>query len=116
MTAADVAKQFTEALKAQKFEAAEALWADDVVSIENMDGPMQRMAGREAVHGKGVWWFGAHEVHGYDAQGPFVNGDQFAVVFKLDVTQKETGQRFQMDEVGIYTVKNGKVSEERFFY
>ena len=110
------AQQFTDALKAQNYPAAEAFWAEDVVSIENMEGPMQRLQGRAAVHGKGEWWFGAHEVHSYEALGPYVNGEQFAVVFRIDVTQKESGQRVKMEEVGLYTVKNGKISEERFFY
>jgi ketosteroid isomerase-like protein len=34
----------------------------------------------------------------------------------MDVTAKETGHRMTMDEVGIYTVKNGKIVEERFCY
>ncbi len=45
-----------------------------------------------------------------------MNGDQFVVRFKMDLTQKETGNRIQMDEVGVYTIKNGKIAEERFFY
>lgn len=32
------------------------------------------------------------------------------------MTPKESGQRTQMDEVGLYTVRNGKIVEERFFY
>ena len=115
MTTAAIAKTFTEALKRQDYPAAEACWAEDVVSIENMEGPMQRVAGREAVHGKSVWWFGAHEIHAFEAHGPYVNGDQFAVRFKVDVTNKESGQRVKMDEVGLYTVRAGKVAEERFY-
>jgi ketosteroid isomerase-like protein len=38
------------------------------------------------------------------------------VRFTMDVTPKATGQRMSMDEVGIYTVKNGKIIEERFCY
>jgi hypothetical protein len=29
---------------------------------------------------------------------------------------KATGERMKLDEVGIYTLKNGKIAEERFFY
>ncbi|CDX15581.1 conserved hypothetical protein [Mesorhizobium sp. ORS 3324] len=36
--------------------------------------------------------------------------------FTFDVTPKSTGQRATMDEVGLYTVKDGKISEERFYY
>ncbi len=94
----------------------EKYWSDDIVSIENMDGPMARLEGREAVHGKGVWWNGAHEVHGVETTGPWVNGDQFAVRWVMDVTQKESGNRLSMDEVALYTVKDGKIVEERFLY
>ena len=66
--------------------------------------------------GKGEWWSNAHEVHSSEVEGPYVNGDQFVVRFKMDLTQKETGNRIQMDEVGVYTIKNGKIAEERFFY
>jgi ketosteroid isomerase-like protein len=34
----------------------------------------------------------------------------------MDFTNKETGQRMQMDEHALYTVKDGKIVEERFFY
>jgi ketosteroid isomerase-like protein len=45
-----------------------------------------------------------------------VNGDQFALRFHLDVTQKASGQRMQMEEVALYTVREGKVVEERFLF
>jgi ketosteroid isomerase-like protein len=44
-----------------------------------------------------------------------VNGDQFALRFSMDVTPKG-GARLQMDEIGLYTVRDGKIVEERFFY
>ncbi len=34
----------------------------------------------------------------------------------MDVTPKESGQRMTMDEMAVYTIKNGKIAEERFFY
>ena len=34
----------------------------------------------------------------------------------MDVTQRESGNRIKMDEVALYTVKDGKIVEERFFY
>ncbi|MBC7506632.1 MAG: nuclear transport factor 2 family protein [Sandarakinorhabdus sp.] len=91
-------------------------WADGIVSIEAMDGPMGRIAGRAAVEAKGVWWNGAHEIHSVETTGPWVNGDQFSVRWVMDVTQKESGNRLKMDEIALYTVKDGKIVEERFFY
>jgi ketosteroid isomerase-like protein len=34
----------------------------------------------------------------------------------MDVTPKATGERTTLDEVGLYTIKDGKIVEERFFY
>ena len=116
MSTADVAKKFTDALKAGKFEDAEKFWSDDVVSVEAMDGPMKEAKGRTAVHAKGEWWTANHDVHKFETSGPYVNGDQFALRFLIDVTPKESGKRVQMDEVGLYTVRNGKIVEERFMY
>lgn len=91
-------------------------WADDIVSIESMEGPMARLEGKDAVISKGAWWNGAHDVHGIETFGPFINGDQFAVRWVMDVTQRESGNRITMDEVALYTVADGKIVEERFFY
>ena len=117
MTIAELAKDFTELLKKGDDEgAAERYNADDIVSYEAMEGPMAICQGKDAVKQKGDWWRQNHELHGASVEGPFVNGDQFAVRFKYDVTPKATGERVTMDEVGLYTVKDGRIIEERFFY
>jgi hypothetical protein len=36
------------------------------------------------------------------------------VQFDIDVTEKASNKRMQMSEVGIYTVKDGKVAREEF--
>jgi predicted ester cyclase len=86
------------------------------VSLEAMDGPMARIQGTDAVKAKSEWWYANHTVHSSTAEGPFVNGDQFAVQFSMDITDKATGKRVQMKEVGLYTVNNGKIVEEKFMY
>jgi SnoaL-like domain len=117
MTTTETAKAFTEMLKAGDHEgAAKKFNAANIVSLEAMDGPMARVEGAAAVKAKSDWWYGAHEVHKSAATGPYINGDQFAVNFDVDVTVKETGQRMQMQEVGLYTVKDGKIVEEKFMY
>jgi ketosteroid isomerase-like protein len=55
-------------------------------------------------------------VHGVEVSGPLVSGDRFVVRFKMDVTRKESGQRFTMDETALYTIKDGKIAEEAFFH
>jgi ketosteroid isomerase-like protein len=117
MTNADAIKAFADLLKAGKHEeAAQQFNAPDIVSIEAMEGPMARVEGAAAVKAKSEWWYGAHEVHSVTSEGPYVNGDQFAMRFAMDVTQKQSGQRMQMQEMGLYTMRDGKVVEERFFY
>jgi ketosteroid isomerase-like protein len=49
-------------------------------------------------------------------RNPYPNDDRFAVRFTYDVTNKGSGQRFTMDEVGLFTVKDGKIVREEFFY
>lgn len=116
----EVAAEFTQLCKAgQLEEAGRKFWSDKVVSIEAMEGPMARCSGVKEVQAKGQWWSENHEVHAFDTEGPFVNGDQFALQFKIDVTPKtgeQAGKRVQMAEIGLYTVESGKIVEERFFY
>ena len=117
MTTLELAKDFTNLLKKNDHEGAAAKYnSDDIVSYEAMDGPMREVRGRANVHAKGEWWTANHDVHKFETSGPYVNGDQFALRFSIDVTPKESGQRTQMDEVGLYTVRGGKIVEERFFY
>lgn len=112
-----VAHAFTALLKAGKHtEAADQFNAEDIVSIEAMAGNMREVRGRAGVKAKSDWWYSAHEVHGGTTEGPFINDDAFAVRFELDITEKATGKRMQMSEIGLYTVKNGKIAEEKFFY
>ena len=97
-------------------EAVQSLYADDIVSVEpHAMGEMPaEMRGLEAVKGKAEWFANAHEVHSCTVTGPYVARDTFVVQFDLDATDKASGERMQMGEVGIYTAANGKVSREEF--
>ncbi|MBX3493669.1 MAG: nuclear transport factor 2 family protein [Parvibaculum sp.] len=111
-----IARDFVALCKAGKFdEAGEKYWADTVVSVEPT-GEADAVHGRATVRAKGEQWSAAHDVHGMEVSGPYVNGNQFVVGFAIDVTAKADGQRISMDEVGLYTLKDGKIVEERFFY
>lgn len=115
MTTQDIAEDFVRLCKAGELDAAGTIyWSPDVVSIEPGAAPPAH--GIDAVKAKGEWWYANHEIHGVDVVGPFVNGDQFIVRFKMDVTPKASGERMQMDEDGLYTLRDGKIVEERFFY
>lgn len=117
MTIAEIAKDFTDLLKKGDDAAAGSKYnSENIVSYEATEGPMAVCEGKEAIQQKGEWWRANHEVHAADVEGPFVNGDQFAVRFTYDITPKETGKRITMNEIGVYTVKDGKIVAERFYY
>jgi ketosteroid isomerase-like protein len=117
MTNAEAITAFTNLLKAGDHAgAAKQFNAPNIVSLEAMDGPGARVEGLEALKAKWEWWESAHELHGATTEGPFINGDQFAVVFDMDVTEKATGKRSKGREIALYTMKDGKVVEEKFYY
>lgn len=99
-------------------EGLKSLYAPNAVSVESVDmGGGRETKGVEAIQGKHDWWNGAFEVHEQKIEGPYVHGaNQFGVIFELDATNKETGERSPMKEVAVYTVDNGKIAKEEFFY
>ncbi len=119
MDAKDIGTELVALCRQGKnLEAIEKFYSSDVVSVEAMAMPgMDRtQTGIEAIKGKNMWWVDNHEVHGGDVQGPFPHDNRFIVYFKFDVTPKQTGQRMTMEEVGLFTVENGKITKEEFFY
>jgi hypothetical protein len=112
MTTEEVAKKVVELVRKQAwYDALDALYDQDIVSVE-ATAPESR--GKEAVRGKIDWWVNAMEVHSFKASEPFVAHDRFVVQYDADVTEKESKQRRQISEVGVYTVKNCKIVREEF--
>jgi ketosteroid isomerase-like protein len=94
------------------------LFAKDAVSVEAGAPPgMERsVTGVEAIAAKSKWWVDNHEVHKAEVFGPYPHDHRFAVRFLYDITNKPSGKRMTMDEVGLFTVENGKIVREEFFY
>jgi hypothetical protein len=97
-------------------KALDELYAKDIVSVEahEMENMPAEMRGIDQVRGKTDWWEKNMEVHSAKVSGPFVARDTFVVQFDIDVTDKASKKRMQMSEIGIYTVKEGKVAREEF--
>lgn len=118
----EVGKKLVELCRQGKErEAMETLYGPSIVSIEAMGSPTMpaRMDGIAAVRGKADWWEKNNEVHSRQVDGPWPHGDRFIVHFKYDVTSKAgpmAAQRMQIDEAAHYTVKDGKIVQEEFFY
>ena len=112
MDTREVAGKVVEFVRKQAwYEALDALYDDNVVSVE-ATAPESR--GKEAVRGKIDWWVNAMEVHRFKASQPFVANDRFVLQYDADITEKESKTRRQLCEVGVYTVKNGKIIREEF--
>jgi hypothetical protein len=119
MTTQEIANNLVQLCSQGKFEeATKTLYSTDIVSVEAGAPPGQsrESKGLDAVKAKGEWWVANHEVHSANVEGPLVAGSHFAVTFKLDVTFKPEKKRFQMEEVAVYKVADGKIVYEEFFY
>ena len=118
-TIAEVANELVSLCReGRNLEAIDGFYANDVISIESVgDETMPaRMQGIDAVRGKNQWWFDNHDLHAQTVVGPYVGEGQFAVHYTFDVTHKPSGRRVNMSEMALYTVKDGKVVAEQFFY
>ena len=119
MTTSEVAARFVELCSQFKnFDAMKELYADDIVSVEASPRPNGSLetAGKAAVIEKSAGWAGATEIHGGSITGPYLLQDRFAVNFAFEVTPKATGKRLSVQEIAVYTVANGKITREEFFY
>jgi len=117
---AAVAEELADLCRAgQNLEAISKLYSPNIVSIEpvgSLDMPAE-MRGIDAIRKKNEWWYANNEIHSVEANGPFIgHGDQFAMNYTWDVTAKQTGKRIKMTEMALYTVQNGKIAREQFFY
>jgi hypothetical protein len=119
MTTKEIAAELVKLASQSKFhDAVETLFSPDIVSVEagGPEGMSREMKGKDAVIGKGEWWAANHEIHSMVVEGPLVAGSHFSVAYKIDATFKPEARRFQMEEIGIYQVADGKVVREEFFY
>jgi ketosteroid isomerase-like protein len=119
MSVADVANGLVNLCREGKFmDAISQYYSDDIVSVESVGNEQMpaEMSGIEAIRGKNQWWVENHEIHGVEITGPYVGDDGFTVKFAMDVTPKMTGQRMQMTEAAVYTVSDGKIVREEFYY
>jgi ketosteroid isomerase-like protein len=102
----------------RNMDAINTLYSPDIVSVESMGNEQmpREQKGIDAIRAKNEWWSENNTVHSAATDGPFVGDGKFAVHYKYDVTFKPTGDRQIMEEMALYTVNDGKVVREEFFY
>jgi hypothetical protein len=105
----------------KNFDVMRLMYSPDIVSVE---AGGSETAGKDAVIKKSERWAAGLTLHGEKVRGPFFSvpdpasteSGQFAVHYTFEVTPKSTGVRATQEEVAIYTVKDGQISREQFFY
>ncbi len=116
----DVARDFTAMLRLGQFEAAGArFWADDITSFEPADlsgGIQAFVGGIDAVRAKSESWFAASRIEDLSIDGPFITGDQFALFMDMAIVDRASGTAQPFTEIALFTVRNGQITEERYFY
>lgn len=107
----------------QHHVAMQELYAEDARHVEAMEcpgSPYKRVTqGKAALLQMSEHWSKTTTVHSFSCGQPLVNGDQFVCEMKMDCTSSEgpmAGQRMAMAEQCLYTVRNGKIAEVKFFY
>jgi hypothetical protein len=119
MATHEIAKKYVDLCKAGKNEVClDELYSKDAVSVEAAAPPgMERLVkGLEAIRAKSKTWRESNVVHSAEVMGPFPHDNRFAVRFTFDITNKPSGRRMKMDEIGLFTIENGKIAREEFFY
>lgn len=122
MTLMDVANQLVAGCReGRETENLDKLYAPDAVSAEAMVMPgveqPRAVEGLGVIKGKHAWWESAMEVMDAQVSDPMRHGDdRFAVIFKVKAKDRASGLVMDMEEVGVYTVADGKITREEFFY
>ncbi|HWB19517.1 MAG TPA: nuclear transport factor 2 family protein [Phycisphaerales bacterium] len=117
-----VAERLVELCRAGKnLDAIKDLYADNARQIESMEMPgcPRITEGKATLIQKAEKFGKTTTIHGSSYGKPLINGDQFVCEMSLDCTSNEgpmAGQRMNMSETALYTVKNGKITEAKFFY
>jgi hypothetical protein len=117
MTTQEVANRLVELCRQGQYaQAQEELYAQDVESLEPANSPMPYAKGMDAIKEKDRQFNESiEEMFGGHVGEPVVAGNFFSLTMGMDVKFK--GQdRFNMEEVCVYEVKDGKVVKEQFFF
>lgn len=90
-------------------------WSDSIESVEG-HGVNLGWYGREAVEAKNAQWISENRILGGVAEGPFCGSSGFAIKFRIETQSVATGEKRMVDEVGVYSVRDGKIVREEFMY
>jgi len=118
MTTQEVANQLVALCRVGKHkEATMTLYSPDIVSIEPEGVPNRIVKGFEAVIEKGKAFDARIErINTSTITDPIVADNIFSCAMLMNVNMKGVPVPIDMNEVCVYTVSEGKIIKEEFFY
>jgi len=117
MTTQEVATRFHEYMQEGAFEKIYTeLYSPDATSEETPGSEWGKASGMAEIQEKGKKWMDSiEEMYGGTTEKPVIAGNYFTCYMTMDYKPKD-GERTNMEEIGLYGVKDGKIVSEQFFY
>lgn len=118
MTTQEVANRLVELCREAKFQQAIAeLYSPEIISVEPEGVPNRIVQGLDAIAKKGEHFQSMLEkINSSVVTDPIVAENFFSCGMFMNVVMKGMPHAIDMDEVCVFTVRNGKVVKEEFFY
>lgn len=118
MTTQEVANRLVELCRAGKNEqAVKELYSPEIVSIEPEGAPNRIVKGLAGIAEKGIKFQSMIEkFNSSSISDPVVAENFFSCNMLMNVNMKGVPVPIDMDEICVYTVKEGKIIKEEFFY
>lgn len=118
MTTQEVANRLVTLCREGKYEQAiKELYSPEIVSVEPEGRPDRIVKGLAAIAEKGQKFEAMIEKMNTNIiSDPIAAENFFAITMKMNVQMKGVPVPVDMDEVCVYTVNNGKIVREEFFY
>lgn len=108
-----LARRIVDVTLANDDEAAFALYASDVESVEPGQPPMR---GVDAIRQKFSGWRSMVSGARFEPRRICVDGDTIVIEWMGDVTLAANAKQVRLHEVAIHQIRDGKISRELFFY
>ena len=118
MTTQEVANRLVTLCREGKYEqAVKELYSPEIVSVEPEGAPNRIVKGLSAVAEKGAKFESMVEkVNSSVVSDPIVAENFFSCAMLMNLQMKGAPVAINMDEVCVYTVNDGKIVREEFFY
>ena len=116
----EIADEFAALMAAGDPQAAALkYWAQDISIFEpamTRETQSRTVTGFTAAQMRLENWLRGKAMEDVLVDGPFITGEDFALFIDMDLIDRATGDRASFSEIAIYTVRDGKITEERHFH